>query len=166
MDDFITIYYWIRLGVLVAVTLLTLAAAIRMSGRRSYKAWREVVFAVLAVVLFVALSAIVGVTFGPLWAGVLALVGLAIGFLVHRDPNVTEEGGRVTLRRSPLVPWVWFVAVVLVTAALLFAESYTFALSLLVLAFAVGLVIGETVALLTRVKAGSGAAPAPEASAA
>jgi hypothetical protein len=162
MDDFITIYYWVRIAVLVAVTLLSLGSAIRMSARRPYKGWREVLFAVLAVALYVALAAIVGVTFGPLWAGVLALVGLAVGYLVHRDPNVTSDGGRVMLRRSAIVPWVWFVAVVLAMATLLFAESYTFALSMLLLAFAVGLVVGEMIALLTKVKTAPGGMPAPE----
>jgi uncharacterized membrane protein len=161
MDDFVTIYYWIRVAVLVAVTLLSLGSALRMSARRPYKPWREVAFAVLAVVLFIALSGIVGVTFGPLWAGMLALVGLLVGFLVHRDPKVASEGGRVMLRRSPVVPWVWFVAVVLVAATLLFAESYTFALSMLLLAFAAGLVVGETIALLMKVKAAPATMPAP-----
>ena len=162
MDDFITIYYWIRLAVLGAVTLLALASAIRMSARRPYKAWREVVFAVTAVVLFVALSAIVGVTFGPLWAGVCARLGLVVGYFASRGPRVVSEDGRAMLRRSPVVTWVWFVAVVLVTAALLFAESYTFALSMLLLAFAVGVVTGETVALLRSAKEAGAAASLPE----
>lgn len=148
MDDFITIYYWVRLAVLVVVTVLALGSAVRMSGRRAYKPWREALFAVLALVMVVALSAIVGVTFGPLWAGVLALVGAIVGFLVSRGPRVSGDGGRAVVRRPPLVPWVWSFAVVVVVAALLFAESYTFSLSMLLLAFAVGLVVGETVALL------------------
>ena len=64
-------------------------------------------------------------------------------------------------RRSPVVPWVWFVAVVLTCATLLFAESYMFALSMLLLAFAVGLVVGETIALLMKVRAVPATMPTP-----
>jgi hypothetical protein len=166
MDDFITIYYWVRLAVLAVVTLLALATAIRMSGRRAYRPWREVLFGLLGVAMFVALSAIVGVSFGPLWAGVLALVGALVGYLASRGHRVTSEGGRAVLRRPALVPWVWSAAVVVTAAALLFAESYTFALSMLLLAFAVGLVVGETVAVLMAGEKAPPASPAPEAGAA
>jgi len=164
MDDFITIYYWIRLAVLVVVTLLSLATAIRMSGRRTYRAWREVLFALMAVALYAVLSAVVGMHYGPVWAAVLAVLGLAAGFFANRGERLTSEAGRAMLRRSPLVPWVWFAAVVLATATLLFAEPYLFALAMLLLAFAVGVVVGETIALLMGAKDTS--VPAPEASAA
>lgn len=148
MDDFITIYYWVRLAVLVAVALIALITAIRMSTRRTLRGWREVLLAVLVLVLFVGLSAIVGVTFGPLYAGVLALVGVIVGYFANRGATVSAEEGRRRVRPSPLAAWVWFVAVTLVVATLLFAESYTFALAMLVLAFAVGVVVGQTAALL------------------
>jgi hypothetical protein len=166
MDDFITVYYWIRLGALVAVTLISLVVAIRMSTTRTYRPWREILIAVLAVLLFAALAGIVGVTFGPLWGGVLALVGLAVGYFANRGVRVSSEGERTRVRSSPVGAWVWFAAVILTMAALLFAESYTFALSMLLLAFAVGVVIGQTVALLMGAKESPASLPAPEASAA
>jgi len=168
MDDFVTIYYWIRLAVLVAVALVGLVAAIRMSARRTLRPWREIVFALLAVLMFVALAAIVGVTFGPLWGGVLALVGLLIGYLINRGVSVTAEGERDRVRPSPLTAWVWFVAVTLVVAMLLFGDSYLFALSMLLLAFAVGMAVGQTIALLMSPKQAATPVPAqmPEAGAA
>jgi hypothetical protein len=164
MDEFITIYYWIRLAVLVVVTLLSLATAIRMSGRRTYRSWREVLFALMAVALYVVLSAVVGVHYGPVWAAVLAVLGLVAGFFANRGERLTSEGGRALLRRSPVGPWVWFAAVVFATATLLFAEPYLFALSMLLLAFAVGTVVGGTIAVLMGAKDTS--VTAPEASAA
>ncbi len=165
MDDFVTIYYWVRLAVLVAVALVTLVAAIRMSGRRALRTWREALLAVLAVLLFAGLSAIVGVTFGPVYAALLALGGGGLGYVANRGAGVSEEGGRRRVRPSPLAAWVWFVAVTLAVATLLFAEAYTFALAMLVLAFAVGCVVGQTVALLTSATPVAEAGP-PEAASA
>ena len=132
----------------MVVALVGLIAAIRMSSRRTSRSWREVLLALFAALKFVALSAIVGVTFGPLYGGVLALVGLLIGYLANRGRSVTGEDGRDRVRPSPLTAWVWFIAVTIVAATLLFGDSYVFALSMLLLALAVGLVVGQTIALL------------------
>jgi ABC-type sugar transport system permease subunit len=161
MDDFITIYYWIRLAVLVAVAVVGLIAAIRMSSRRTLRSWREVLLALFATLMFVALATIVGVTFGPLYGGVLALVGLLIGYLANRGRSVTREEGRDRVRPSPLTAWVWFIAVTIVAATLLFGDSYVFALSMLLLAFAVGLVVGQTIALLRLPREVAAAMPSP-----
>lgn len=147
MDDFITIYYWARVAVLALVTLVALVTVIRMSARRPFKLWREIVFGALTVALFGVASAVVGVHYGVPWAAVLVVLGLLVGYFASRGERVSREGGRLTLRRSPVVPLVWFVAVVLAFATLLFAEAYLFALSMLLLAFAMGVVVGQTVAL-------------------
>ena len=68
MDDFITIYYWARLLVLVLLTVIALIATIRMTARRPFKPWREITAAVLVVATFVALSVIPGVYYGVVWA--------------------------------------------------------------------------------------------------
>ncbi len=169
MDDFITVYYWARLAVLLLVTVIALVSAIRMSARRPYRPWREVVVVLLVVAAFVVLSVIPGVYYGIVWAAVLAVFGLVVGYLVNRGARVTREGGRTALRRSPLVPWLWFVAVVLTLSTLLFGETYTFSLSMLLMAFVLGAFVGQTIALL-RVSApgpagdaahGEGAEPSP-----
>ena len=164
MDDFITIYYWARLAVLALVTLVALFTAIRMSARRPFKLWREVVVSALTVALFVVASAVVGVHYGVVWAAVLVVLGLVVGYFANRGDRVTREDGRLMLRRSPVVPWLWFVAVVLMLATLLFAEAYLFSLSMLLLAFVMAAMVGQTVAV-ARASAPV-AAGSPEASAA
>jgi hypothetical protein len=163
MDDFVTIYYWVRLAVLVAVALIALITAIRMSGRRVYRPWREVLLAVLVIVVFAGLSLIVGVYYSPLWAAVLAVIGLVLGFFVNRGVSVSGDG---RVRPSPLGAWLWCIAVVLAAATLLFAESYVFELAMLVLAFAAGVVIGQTAGLMSGGDNEVAPAPAPEADAA
>jgi len=148
MDDFITVYYWARLAVLLLVTVITLVSAIRMSARRPQRPWREVVVTLLVVAAFVVLSVVPGVYYGIVWAAVLGVLGVAAGYLVNRGARVTREEGRAMLRRSPLVPWLWFVAVVLTLSTLLFGETYGFSLSMLLMAFVVGAFVGQTVALL------------------
>ncbi|RPI27893.1 MAG: hypothetical protein EHM52_05455 [Actinomycetota bacterium] len=167
MDDFITIYYWARLAVLLLVTVIALITTIAMTARRPFKPWREITAAVLVVAAFVALSVIPGVYYGVVWAAVLVALGLVVGYLVNRGERVTREEGRVVLRRSPLVPWLWFVAMVLTLATLLFAETYLFSLSMLLMAFVMGAFIGQTIALVRApLPAAAGTEPvgAPEAS--
>jgi len=148
MDDFITVYYWTRLAVLLLVTVATLVATIRMSARRPFRPWREVVAMLLVVAAFVALSVIPGVYYGVVWAAVLVVLGLAAGYVVNRGRRATREAGHVKLRRSPLVPWLWFVAAMLTFSTLLFAETHLFSLSLLLMAFVMGAFVGQTIALL------------------
>ena len=165
MDDFITIYYWIRLAVLVVVTLLSLATAIRMSGRRTYRAWREVLFALMAVALYVVLSVVVGVHYGPVWAAVLAVLGLR-GRLLREPGRASDERGRA--RACCVVrPWCRGSGSPPSCSRRPRCSSPSrtlFALSMLLLAFAVGAVVGETIALLMGAKDTS--VTAPEASAA
>jgi hypothetical protein len=160
MDDFITIYYWARLAVLLLVTVIALITTIAMTRRRPFKLWREITAAVLVVATFVALSVIPGVYYGVVWAAVLVALGLVVGYLVNRGERVTREEGRVVLRRSPLVPWLWFVAMVLTLATVLFAETYLFSLSMLLMAFVMGAFIGQTIALVRApLPAAAGAEP-------
>jgi len=155
MDDFITIYYWARLAVLLLVTVIALVTTIRMTARRPFRLWREIVVTALVVASFVTLSVIPGIHYGIVWAAVLVALGLVVGYVVSRGERLSTEDGRIVLRRSPLVSWLWFAAVVLTLWALLFAEAYLFALSLLLLAFVAGAFIGQTIALAR--------APSPEA---
>ncbi len=163
MDDFVTIYYWVRLAVLVAVALIALITAIRMSARRVYRPWREILLALLAVVLFAGLSLIVGVYYSPVWGAVLAVVGVIAGYFTNRGAGVAGDG---RVRPSPLGAWVLFLGVVLAVATLLFGASYLFELAMLVLAFAVGVVVGQTAGLLSGGKGTTASASTPEAGAA
>jgi hypothetical protein len=171
MDDFITTYYWARLAVLLLVTVIALVTTIAMTARRPYKPWREIAATVLVVASFVALSAIPGIHYGIVWAAVLVALGLAAGYVVNRGERLSMADGRVVLRRSPLVPWLWFAAVVLSLWALLFAEAYLYWLTLLLMAFVAGAFIGQTIALARAPRPAGGVAEAtdagvPEASAA
>ncbi|MEE4275628.1 MAG: hypothetical protein V2J16_07190, partial [Thermoleophilia bacterium] len=165
MDDFITIYYWARLAVLVLATAVALVSAVRMTARRPLRPWREIVVAALVVAAFVALSVIPGVYYGVVWAAVLVVLGLAAGWVVNRGRRATRAAGRVELRRSPLVPWLWFVAAVLTFSTLLFAETYLFSLSMLLLAFVMGAFVGQTIALLRVSVPGTAGDPAHDAGA-
>jgi hypothetical protein len=166
MDDFITVYYWARLAVLLLVTVIALVSAIRMSARRPHRPWREVVVVLLVVAAFVALSVIPGVYYGIVWAAVLAVLGLVVGYLVNRGARATRDGGRSVIRRSPLVPWLWFVAVVLTLSTLLFGETYIFSLAMLFMAFVVGSVVGQTIAVLRAPASAPSSAGTPVAGAA
>jgi hypothetical protein len=143
MDAIASIYYWVKLVLLIVVVVLAVWGAVRASGNRVLLPWRAVVQAVLAVVAFAAVVWLGGAAFGVVWAIVLMALGLAAGFLTGRRERSWAQAGRVCVRRSALASWVWAVAVILVTVTLLFGSSYLFALAALVMAFGLGMVLGQ-----------------------
>ena len=95
-------------------------------------------------------------------------VGLPIGkvdFICAA--RFSQEQGRAYLRRSPVAPLVWAVGMILIAMTLFFGTSYLVALAMLVLAFALGAVIGQVARELSGSQSGEGTAenivtPEPE----
>lgn len=143
MDAVVSILYWVKLAVLIIVVVLTLWGAVRASRRRVFAPWRAVTQVVLAVAAFAALSWFAGAVYGPLWAVVFLVLGVAAGFFAGRGEPVTLRGKQVCVKRSPLVAWVWALAVTLVALTLLFGSSFLFGVAMLPLALAVGMVAGQ-----------------------
>jgi hypothetical protein len=151
MDAVVSILYWVKLGVLIVV-VLTIWGAMRASRRRVFVPWRAVTQMVLAVAAFAALSWFAGAIYGLLWALVLLVLGVAAGFLAGRGESVTRHGEQVCVKRSPLVAWVWALAVILVTLTLLFGSSFLYGVAMLPLALGAGMVIGQVAGEFAAVK--------------
>ena len=143
MDTVVSILYWVKLAILIAVVVLTLWGVVRASRRRVFVPWRAVTQVVLAVAAFVALSWFAGAIYGLLWALVLLVLGIAAGYFAGRGERVTRQGEQVCVNRSPLVAWIWALAVILVTLTLLFGSSFLYGVAMLPLALGVGLVVGQ-----------------------
>jgi len=156
MDAVASILYWVKLAALIVIVVLTLWAAVRASRLRLFTAWRAVLQAILAVAAFAVLSWFAGVLYGPLWAVVAAVIGIAYGFVVGRGESVSLRGQRVCVKRSAFVAWLWAVAVILVTLTLLFGSSFLFGAAMVLLALAVGAVIGQVAGELSAVKKPAG----------
>ena len=170
MKDISTVYWVIRLALLVLVVVAAILAAFMLGRRRTYAPWRDVVFAVLAPLLVLLAVWQAGVSFSIVWAIVLAVLGLVAGYFAGRGSKFSTDGGKIKLRRSPLAPWLWAASLIVAAMTLLFGTSYLFALSLLLLIFAACEVIGQSIGELTQPKpgavgAGVPAAPIPQAGA-
>jgi hypothetical protein len=152
MNDFVTIFYWIRLAALIVLVLLALVTAFRMSHRRRYGPGRDLSFAVGAIAAFGGLVYLTDPAFSVVWAAALGVVGAAVGYLSGRLSRFWAAEGRVFIRRSPVAPWLWALSAVLVTMTLLFGSSYLFALAMLLQAFAMGVAVGQVVAEVSRRK--------------
>jgi len=166
MDAVVSVLYWVKLAILIAVAVLTLWGAVRASRSRVFVPWRAVTQVVLAVATFAVLSWFAGAIYGLLWAVVFLMLGLAAGFFAGRAERVTMQGAQVIVKRSPLVAWVWALAVILVTLTLLFGSSFLFGVAMLPLALAVGMVAGQVAGEFAGVKRRAGrpaAEPAPAA---
>jgi len=143
MDAVVSVLYWVKLAILIVLAVLTLWGAVRASKLRAFVPWRAVTQMVLAVAAFAALSWFAGAIYGLLWALVLLVLGLAAGFFAGRGERVTRQGEQVCVKRSPLVAWIWALAVILVTVTLLFGSSFLYGVAMLPLALGVGMVIGQ-----------------------
>jgi hypothetical protein len=73
---------------------------------------------------------------------------------------VSLRGGQVCVKRSVLVAWVWALAMLLVAVTLLFGSSFLFAVAMLVLALAVGMVVGQVAGEFTAVRVSASRATA------
>ena len=159
MKHFVTIYYWVRIAALAIIVILALLSAIRMMRRHKFAAWHGIVFVVAALVISGGMVWIVKAPFNVVWAVVLLVLGAAAGLFAGGN-KFSQEQGRAYLRRSPLAPLVWAVGMILVAMTLLFGTSYLVALAMLVLAFALGTVIGQVVKELSGSMAAAGPAEA------
>ena len=72
--------------------------------------------------------------------------------------------GATGLRRSAVAPWVWALSLVLVALTLLFGSSFLYGVAVLVMAFALGLVLGQIARESVVVRRAADAAPAAAAS--
>jgi len=146
MKDVPAIIYWISLAVLVLATVFIIVAAVRQSVPRKFAAWRGIVQIVMAVIVFGGLVLIVSPSFNAIWAVALGVIGAVAGFFAGRGAKFTTDTGKLKIRRSPVAPWLWAVGVILASMTLAFGTSYLFALAMLVLAFALGAVLGQVIA--------------------
>jgi len=154
MQTIVDAIYWIKLVLLVVTVPLAVFAAVRVAGSRVFVPWRSVLQTAATVVMFVLIAIMAGVTFSPLWAVVLVVLGVAAGFFAERGGSRFERrGDTVCVRRSPLAPWVRAGAVILVVMTLLFGTSYLFGIGMLVLAFAMGADVGQVAAEFVGAKA-------------
>jgi hypothetical protein len=152
MTGFVTIFYWIRLAALVVLVLLALTTAVRMSRRRRYGPARDVSFAVGAIAAFGGLVSITDPAFSIVWAAALGVVGAALGFVSGRLSRFWTVDGRVFIRRAPVAPWLWALSAIFIAMTLFFGSSYLFALAMLLLAFAMGVAVGQVAAEVSRRK--------------
>jgi hypothetical protein len=153
MDAVISILYWVKLAILIVIVLLALWGAVRASRLRAFVAWRAVVQALLAIAAFVIFSLLAGVVYGPLWAVVAAVIGIAFGFVVGRAERVSSQVGLACVKRSPLVAWLWAVAVILVAMTLLFGSTFLFGAAMVLLALAAGAIVGQVAGEFAAVRA-------------
>lgn len=170
MKDIATIFWAIKLVLLVLVVVAAIVAALMLGRKRKYAPWRDVVFAIAAPILVVVMAWQAGVHFSIVWAAVLGVVGAVAGYFAGRGSTFVAEEGKLKLRRSPVGPWLWAVSVIVAALTALFGSAYLFALAMLLLIFAACEVAGQSIAELTQAKPGAAGAgvpavPLPEAGA-
>lgn len=163
MKDIATVYWVVRLVMLVLVVAIAVVAALMLGRTRKYAPWRDVVLAIAAPLLVVAAALLAGVHFSILWALVLGAAGIAAGYFAGRGSTFVLEDGRLKLRRSPLGPWLWAAAMIIAAMTLLFGTSYLFALAMLLLIFAACELVGQAIGELTQAKPGAAGAAVPVA---
>lgn len=161
MKDIATIFWAIKLVLFVLIVVAAIVAALMLGRRRKYAPWRDVVFAVAAPVLVIIMAWQGGIDFSYVWAAVLGIAGVAAGYFAGRGSRFSVEEGRLKLRRSPVGPWLWAVAAIVGAATLLFGTAYLFALAMLLLVFAAGEVVGQSIGELTQAKPGAAGAGVP-----
>ena len=143
MDAIVSILYWVQLSLLVLAVIAAVLVAVRDSGARAFVPWRAVVQAVLAVAVFAIAFVLAGAGSSIIWTVVLLVLGVVVGYLLGaREPALSGERGAVR-KRSAAPPWVWALSLVLVVLTLLFGSTFLYGLAVLVMAFALGLVIGQ-----------------------
>jgi hypothetical protein len=143
MDTLVTILYWVQLALLVLAVGVAVFVAVRGAGTRLFVPWRAVVQGVLAAAVFLVVFLLAGAGSSVLWTVVLLALGAVLGYLLGaREPAVSGDNG-AGRRRSAVAPWVWALSLVLVALTLLFGSTFLFGLAVLVMAFALGLVVGQ-----------------------
>ena len=161
MDTIATILYWIQLGLLVLAVVAAVVIAVRSSGSRALVPWRAVTQAVLAVAVFAVAFVLASAGSSILWTVVLVVLGAALGYLLARGERAVAGAGAPGLRRASVVPWVWALSLALVALTLLFGSTFLYGVAVLVMAFALGLVLGQIGGEFAAVRRAEASAPAP-----
>jgi len=152
MDAVASILYWVKLAVLIVIVVLTLWGAVRAARLHAFTAWRAVLQAIFVVAAFAVLSWFAGAIYSPLWAVVAAVVGIAYEFVVGRGEQTSLLGDQVCVKRSAVVAWLWAVAVIVVAMTLLFGSTFLFGAAMVLLALAVGAIVGQVAGEFVAVK--------------
>lgn len=143
MDALVTILYWVQLSLLVLAVIVAVFVAVRGAGTRVFVPWRAVTQGVLAAAVFLVAFVLAGAGSSLLWTVVLLALGAVLGYLIGaREPAVSGDRGDGR-RRSALAPWVWALSLALVALTLLFGSTFLYGLAVLLMAFALGLVLGQ-----------------------
>jgi hypothetical protein len=143
VDAVVSILYWVQLSLLVLAVIAAVFVAVRDSGARAFVPWRAVVQAVLAAAVFAVAFVLAGAGSSVIWTVVLLVLGVVVGYLLgSRETTLSGDRGPGR-RRSAAPPWVWALSLVLVVLTLLFGSTFLYGLAVLVMAFALGLVIGQ-----------------------
>jgi hypothetical protein len=143
VDAVVSILYWVQLSLLVLAVIAAVFVAVRDSGSRAFVSWRAVVQALLAAAVFAVAFVLAGAGSSVIWTVVLLVLGVVLGYLLGaREPALSGDRGPGR-RRSAAPPWVWALSLVLVVLTLLFGSTFLYGLAVLVMAFALGLVIGQ-----------------------
>lgn len=95
------LYYWMRIGILLLVTVLAVFMAIRQARARPYSTTRDVLIAVGQAAAYLVLLLVTGVSVSVLWSVVLFLVGLAVGY---PSPDVPPRSSRSTAASRSSAP--------------------------------------------------------------
>lgn len=161
MDAIVSILYWVQLTLLVLAVVVAVVSAVRGSGPRAFVPWRAVAQAVLAVAVFAVAFLLAGAGSSILWTVVLIVLGAALGYLLAGGERLLAGGSAPGLRRSAVAPWVWALSLVLVALTLLFGSTFLYGVAVLVMAFALGLVLGQIAGEFARVRRDAAGTPAP-----
>jgi hypothetical protein len=163
MDAIASILYWVQLGLLLLAVIAAILVAVRSSGSRVVVPWRAVTEAVLAAAVFAVAFVLAGAGSSVLWTVVLVALGAGSGYLLGAAERVVADERGPGVRRAAAVPWVWALSLVLVALTLLFGSTFLYGLAVLVMALALGLVVGQVAGELvaaSRARAGAPAQPA------
>jgi hypothetical protein len=161
VDAIVSMLYWVQLTLLVLAVVAAVVGAVRGSGPRAFVPWRAVVQAVLAAAVFAVAFLLAGAGSSILWTAVLIVLGAALGYLLAGGERLLVGGSAPGLRRSAVAPWVWALSLALVALTLLFGSTFLYGVAVLVMAFALGLVLGQITGEFTRVRRAEAGTPAP-----
>jgi hypothetical protein len=134
------------IGALVIVALLQVLAAVQQMRPRYFSSGKHVMRAVWTIAVFVIIYVIGGVPVNWLWAAVLAVIGVALGYVTGRMATVGFAEGHVALKRAAFAPWVLAITYIVAYAFLLFGTADLYSVGLLLVILGVAMDDGAIVA--------------------
>jgi hypothetical protein len=105
---------------------------------------------VWTVAVFVIIYAIGGVPVNWLWGAILAVVGVALGFVTGRMARVGTAEGHVALKRAAFAPWVLAAVYIAAYVFLLFGTADLYSVGLLLVILGVSMDVGALVAEILK----------------